>query len=71
LLALKEERIPSDVLYLEDPAEDYVEKAVETTFNIHTYEADGDILVFLTRREEIDRVTQLLSERAATLYPKT
>jgi ATP-dependent RNA helicase DDX35 len=61
---------PVDMLYLESPADDYVQKAVETAFNIHTQEGDGDILVFLTGREEIDRVTQLLSERAATLHPK-
>jgi ATP-dependent RNA helicase DDX35 len=61
---------PVDVLYLESPADDYVEKAVETAFNVHTQEADGDILIFLTGREEIDRATQLLSERAATLHPK-
>ena len=62
---------PVDLLYLENPVDDYVEKAVETAFNIHTQEADGDILVFLTGREEIDRAVQLLSERAATLHPKT
>jgi ATP-dependent RNA helicase DDX35 len=61
---------PVDVLYLESPADDYVEKAVETALNIHSQEADGDVLVFLTGREEIDRATQLLSERAATLHPK-
>ena len=61
---------PVDVLYLETPANDYVEKAVDTAFSIHTQEADGDILVFLTGREDIDRATQLLSERAATLHPK-
>ena len=61
---------PVDVLYLENPTDDYVEKAVETAFNTHTQEPDGDILVFLTGREEIDRAMQLLSERAATLHPK-
>jgi ATP-dependent RNA helicase DDX35 len=61
---------PVDMLYLESPADDYVQKAVETAFNIHTQEGDGDILVFLTGREEIDRATQLLSERAATLHRK-
>lgn len=61
---------PVDVLYLEKPTEDYVEKAVETAFSIHTQEGDGDILVFLTGREGIEQATQLLSERAAKLHPK-
>ena len=61
---------PVDVLYLENPADNYVEKAVETAFNTHIQEPDGDILVFLTGREEIDKAMQLLSERAVTLHPK-
>ncbi|TWU74080.1 hypothetical protein ED733_004321 [Metarhizium rileyi] len=56
---------PIDMLYLEAPAEDYVEKAVETVFDIHTQEGDGDILVFLTGREEIDNAIQAVTERVA------
>ena len=33
---------PVDVLYLESPSDDYVQKAVETAFNIHIQEGDGD-----------------------------
>lgn len=70
IVSLEGRAYPVDVLYLETPTDDYVEKAVETAFNIHTQEADGDILIFLTGREEIDRATQLLSERAVKLHPK-
>jgi len=70
VVSLEGRAYPVDVLYLEIPTDDYVEKAVETAFNIHTQEADGDILIFLTGREEIDRATQLLSEQAAKLHPK-
>jgi ATP-dependent RNA helicase DDX35 len=69
VVSLEGRAYPVDVLYLETPTDDYVEKAVETAFNIHTQEGDGDILIFLTGREEIDRATQLLSERAAKLHP--
>lgn len=61
---------PVEIFYLEEPAPDYVDKAIETAFQIHTQEPDGDILVFLTGREEIDRAMQELSERAANLHPK-
>ena len=57
IVSLEGRAYPVDVLYLETPTDDYVEKAVETAFNIHTQEADGDILIFLTGREEIDRAT--------------
>ncbi|EEH36043.2 pre-mRNA-splicing factor ATP-dependent RNA helicase PRP43 [Paracoccidioides lutzii Pb01] len=59
-----------DCLFLETPAEDYVERAVKTVFDIHTREPDGDILMFLTGREEIDAVIQQISERANSLHAK-
>ena len=60
---------PVDVLYLEDAAEDYVQKAVQTAYNIHTQELQGDVLVFMTGREEIDTAVQLLSDMTSTLHP--
>lgn len=71
VVSLEGRAYPVDVLYLEDPVDDYVETAVNTALKIHTEEGDGDILIFLTGREEIDRATQLLSERAANLRPRT
>jgi ATP-dependent RNA helicase DDX35 len=70
IINLEGRMYPVDVLYLENPAEDYVEKAVQTVFDIHTKEPDGDILVFLTGREEIDAAVQAISERAADLHPR-
>ncbi|KAG5984410.1 hypothetical protein E4U55_004872 [Claviceps digitariae] len=55
---------PVDILYLESPTENYVERAIETVFEIHTQEAAGDILVFLTGREEIDTAVQAVAERS-------
>lgn len=58
---------PVDILYLDQPTDDYVEKAVQTAFTIHQQESPGDILVFLTGREEIESAMQKLSELASTL----
>ncbi|KAG6011876.1 hypothetical protein E4U54_007861 [Claviceps lovelessii] len=55
---------PVDILYLESPTEDYVERAIDTVFEIHAQEAAGDILVFLTGREEIDTAVQAVAERS-------
>ncbi|KAF7158094.1 hypothetical protein CNMCM6106_004416 [Aspergillus hiratsukae] len=71
IISLEGRMYPVDILYLESPAEDYVERAVKTIFDIHLQEGDGDILVFLTGREEIETTIQLITERAATLHPKT
>ena len=70
IISLEGRSYPVDILYLEAPSEDYVEKAVQTVFEIHTKEPEGDILVFLTGREEIDKAVQGISERAASLHPR-
>ncbi|MCJ1399022.1 hypothetical protein MMC11_002224 [Xylographa trunciseda] len=70
IISLEGRMYPVDVMYLEEPAEDYVERAVKLVFDIHTSEADGDILLFLTGREEIDTAIQMISERAASLHPR-
>ncbi len=69
IVSLEGRTYPIDVLYLESPAEDYLEKAVSTVFDIHTNEPRGDILVFLAGREEIDQAVQAVSERSAQLPP--
>ncbi|KND94514.1 putative ATP-dependent RNA helicase DHX35 [Tolypocladium ophioglossoides CBS 100239] len=65
IVSLEGRTYPIDILYLESPAENYLEKAIDTVFDIHTQEGEGDILVFLTGREEIDDALQAISERAA------
>ncbi|KAI9849322.1 MAG: hypothetical protein M1837_004782 [Sclerophora amabilis] len=70
IISLEGRMYPVDTLYLEEPAEDYVERAVQTVFDIHANELDGDILIFLTGREEIDRVIGLIADRSTSLHPK-
>lgn len=67
IICLEGRTYPVDVLYLEIPADDYVERAVETVLNIHTQEGDGDVLVFLTGREEIDSAVEAVCRRVAQL----
>ncbi len=67
IISLEGRTYPIDILYLESPTEDYVEKTVSTVFEIHTKEPDGDILVFLTGREEIDTAVQAVAERSSQL----
>ena len=60
---------PVDIHYLEEATEDYVERAVKTVFEIHSSEPEGDILIFLSGREEIDNVIEEIMERAHSLHP--
>ncbi|OBT94846.1 hypothetical protein VE01_06365 [Pseudogymnoascus verrucosus] len=70
IISLEGRMYPVDILYTESPAEDYLEMAIQTVFDIHTKEPEGDILVFLTGREEIDKAVQAISERSAQLHPR-
>ncbi|TKA53381.1 hypothetical protein B0A49_10648 [Cryomyces minteri] len=70
IISLEGRMYPVDIHYLEQPAEDYVERAVKTVFDIHSNEPDGDILMFLTGREEINTVIELIADRAGSLHAK-
>lgn len=60
---------PVDIMFLEQPTDDYVDRAVQTAFTIHQQEPPGDILVFLTGREEIETAMERLSDQASSLHP--
>ena len=68
IVSLEGRAYPVDILYLEAPCEDYVEQAVNVAFDIHTNESEGDILIFMTGREEIDKVLQKIADRTANLH---
>ena len=51
-----------EVVYSQQNVDDYVESAVNTAININKNENEGDILIFLTGREDIDRGLQMLSD---------
>ncbi|KAK9456427.1 P-loop containing nucleoside triphosphate hydrolase protein [Dipodascopsis uninucleata] len=67
IISIEGRMFPVDVLYLSKPTENYITKTIETILNIHEHEPDGDILVFLTGREEIDRVYQEISYQMQNL----
>lgn len=67
IVSLEGRMFPVDIHYLTSPAEDYVERAVQTIFEIHAREGDGDILVFLTGREEIDTCLGMIADRIPDL----
>jgi ATP-dependent RNA helicase DDX35 len=63
IVSIEGRTFPIDILYLEKPTEDYIETAISTVMDIHASEPDGDILVFLTGREEIDKAVQAVADR--------
>ncbi|KAI7496114.1 ATP dependent RNA helicase [Hortaea werneckii] len=67
IVSIEGRAFPVDIHYLTDPCEDYLERAVHTVFGIHTSEPAGDVLVFLTGRDEIEKALQRVADRLPSL----
>ncbi|KAJ4193510.1 Cyclin-dependent kinase catalytic subunit [Fusarium falciforme] len=60
-------RYPVDIYYTPAPEANYLAAAITTTFQIHTTQGKGDILIFLTGQDEIEAAEQEISETAKKL----
>ncbi|KAF2204641.1 ATP-dependent RNA helicase-like protein DHX8 [Delitschia confertaspora ATCC 74209] len=60
---------PVEVMYSREPESDYLDAALVTVMQIHLTEPPGDILLFLTGKEEIDSSCEILYERMKALGP--
>ena len=59
------------ILYSSEPAQDFVDAALRTTFQIHYQEPmPGDILVFLTGQEAVESLEKLVKEYALGMGPE-
>jgi ATP-dependent RNA helicase DDX35 len=53
---------PVTVYYAKRPVKDYVQAAVDTVLHVHRTQGEGDVLVFMTGREEVDTVVAAIRE---------
>ena len=60
-------RFPVDIYYTKAPEADYIEATVVSVMQIHVTQPLGDVLVFLTGQEEIEKVCEELTERVRKL----
>ncbi|KAF7507784.1 hypothetical protein GJ744_010085 [Endocarpon pusillum] len=60
---------PVEIMYSREPESDYLDAALVTVMQIHLTEPPGDILLFLTGRDEIDTSCEILYERMKALGP--
>ncbi|KAJ1345147.1 hypothetical protein BSLG_000662 [Batrachochytrium salamandrivorans] len=52
--------------YLDMPCSDYIQACVDTVLRIHQQEPAGDVLVFLTGRDEVEKVVTELREQISS-----
>jgi len=67
VISLEGRMYPIEVAYLQEPASDYVKQAAETIVSVHKNSSAGDILTFLTGREEIEHCLEHIEDLIATL----
>ncbi|XP_049848503.1 putative pre-mRNA-splicing factor ATP-dependent RNA helicase PRP1 [Schistocerca gregaria] len=70
VLYVKGRQYPVQVFYLEKPESNWIEALIITVLQIHLEEeAVGDILAFLTGREEIESAARILEQKAKLVPP--
>lgn len=57
-------------MYAMEPQLDWLDSALVTALQIHLEEPKGDILVFLTGREDIESLEELLEEKRKRFPPE-
>ena len=63
-------KFPVDVYYTKAPENNYLDAAVVTVLQIHLSQPDGDILVFLTGQDEIEKCEDMLTEKLKMIPSK-
>lgn len=58
---------PVNIMYSKDPEQDYLDAALITVMQIHLSQPPGDVLLFLTGKEEIDTACEILYDRMNSL----
>ncbi|KAF2077632.1 hypothetical protein CYY_001095 [Polysphondylium violaceum] len=63
IISIEGTNYPVDVHYLEQPTLNYLDTTLNTVIDIHNLQPPGDILVFLTGQEEIDKMVSSIQDR--------
>ena len=66
-LRIEGKTFPIDIYYLNDPIADYLRASVNTVIKIHETQRRGDILVFLTGQDEVEKAIEILKDYGKSL----
>lgn len=58
---------PVEVIYTDDVHKNFVEAALKKAIDIHVREGEGDILIFMTGQEDIEKLVKKLEDRVRSL----
>uniref|UniRef100_A0A9I9CZL7 RNA helicase n=1 Tax=Cucumis melo TaxID=3656 RepID=A0A9I9CZL7_CUCME len=58
---------PVEILYSNERPKSYIESCLKTAIDIHTKEPEGDVLIFLTGQDDIEKLVSKLEEKVYSL----
>ncbi|KAG6757239.1 hypothetical protein POTOM_037545 [Populus tomentosa] len=58
---------PVEILYSEERPKSYIESSLRTAMDIHVREPEGDVLIFMTGQDDIDKLVSKLEDRVQSL----
>ncbi|KAJ8922324.1 hypothetical protein NQ315_004267 [Exocentrus adspersus] len=67
ILSVEARQFTIDIFYVAEPVPCYVQASVDTVLSINSSKDQGDVLVFLTGQEEVERAVRLLNEHATLI----
>ncbi|KAJ3196021.1 ATPdependent RNA helicase [Irineochytrium annulatum] len=59
---------PVDIEHLREPCMNYVRKAIDTALEVNKHERPGDILLFLTGREEVEAAVSAINDEGRGMH---
>ncbi|KAJ9169495.1 hypothetical protein P3X46_017682 [Hevea brasiliensis] len=58
---------PVEILYSKERPTNYIESSLRTAIDIHTRQPEGDILIFMTGQDDIEKLVSKLEDRVQSL----
>ncbi|XP_050528421.1 probable ATP-dependent RNA helicase DHX35 isoform X2 [Daktulosphaira vitifoliae] len=62
ILGIEGRSYPTKIFYLKEPVANYIDESINTVLKIHQVDQSGDILVFLTGKEEVMQAVNTLDD---------
>lgn len=67
VLTVPGELFPVEIVHISEPPKSYVEASLKKAIDIHVREPEGDILIFMTGQDDIEKLVLKLEERVQSL----
>ncbi|MED6150754.1 hypothetical protein PIB30_075599 [Stylosanthes scabra] len=67
VLTISGKLYPVEILYSKERPSSYVESSLEIAIDIHVHEPEGDVLIFMTEQDDIEKLVSKLEDKVRAL----